>query len=121
MMISGTVAFSNVRTQDTWAGKPTGYSLTLTLNDSDAALLEAEGVRLKEYDGNQQRKFKSGFEPQIVDMEGNAVEKEITRGSKVRILTTLGKEPHETWGRSTYIDKIRVVEEAEGFDVPDDF
>ena len=121
MMVSGQVCFSNVKTQDQWKGKDTGYSLTVTLGDEDAAILESKGVKIIDYEGTQQRKFKSTFQPEIVDMAGEPVDREITRGSTVRILVTLGKEAHETWGLSTYIDKVRLVEEVAGFEVPDDF
>ena len=121
MMISGAVCFSNVIKQDQWKGQDTGFSLTLTLNDSDAEILGAEGVKIKDYEGTQQRKFRSGFQPEVIDMAGDPVTREIPRGSLVRVLVKLGADDHPQWGRSTYIDKVRLVEEAEGQAVPDDF
>ena len=121
MMISGTVAFSNTKSQDQWKGQDTGYSLTVTLSDEDAAILESQGVMVKDYENTKQRKFKSAFQPEFIDLEGDPVDREIPRGSKVRMLISLSKEPHMTWGISTYLDKVRLVELAESAEEPADF
>jgi hypothetical protein len=60
-VIEGTVNFSNLTTTDVYNGQDTGmYSLTITMSEDDAATLAAEGVKIKEYEGAKQRKFKVG-------------------------------------------------------------
>ena len=59
-VIEGVVNFSNVTKHDVYNGQDTGaFSLTITMSEDDAATLAAQGVKIKDYEGNKQRKFKS--------------------------------------------------------------
>jgi len=121
-MVSGKVAFSSVTKTDEYNGQDTGaYSVTVTLDDDSAESLGSEGIRLKEYEGTQQRKFKSKYPIEIYNMDDSDFQGEIPRGSAVRLVFSKGPK-HPTWGPSTYVTKVRVVEVAErGDDTPDDF
>ena len=119
IVASGTAVFSHVMEEDTYQGAPVGYSLTVTLDPESVAELESQGAKLKEYEGTMQKKFTSKYRPQVVDLEGDYVNREIPRGSKVRVLVGLGQE-NEQWGTKCYLNKVRLVEMAEA-DVPDDF
>lgn len=121
-MVTGKVAFSSVSKTDEYNGQDTGYySLTVTLDDGDAEILKQKGVRLKEYEGSFQRKFKSKYAVEALNLDDSPYLGEIPRGSDVRVVFTMGPE-HPTWGPSTYLGKIRVVQEAESVtEVPDEF
>ena len=61
-VLEGTVNFSNVTEHDVFQGQDTGaFSLTLTMSEKDASELMASGVKIKDYQGKKQRKFKSKF------------------------------------------------------------
>lgn len=124
LVIEGTVAFSNVREHEFYKGQDTGrYTLVCTLDDSAASKLADLGVKLKTYEGKQQRKFASKFHIPVVDSQDEPVEQEIPYGSKVRLLVQTGNE-HPVHGTATYLDRVRVLEFAEtGEDshVPTDF
>ena len=114
MMVSGKVAFSSVVDTDQWEGKDTGfYSITVALEDEDAETLKSRDVRLKEYEGSYQRKFKSKYPISVIDAEDQEYTKEIPRGSVVRVLFGVADRSHPTWGPSTWATKVRVVEEAD--------
>jgi hypothetical protein len=69
--VEGVVNFSNVTEHDVYNGQSTGaYSMTITLSEDDAAELAANGVKIKDYQGNKQRKFKSKYEIKVFDDEG---------------------------------------------------
>jgi hypothetical protein len=115
--IEGAVAFSNLTEHDVYNGQSTGkYSMTITLNDSDAESLSKQGIKIKEYDNDgevlKQRKFSSKFDLRVIDAENNPYRREVPRGSKVRLLFKLGQE-HPVHGVSTYLNAVRVLEEAE--------
>lgn len=116
----GTIAFSNVLTQDQYKGKEVGYSVTITLDESSVTKLSEMGVKLKEYEGNLQRKFKSNYDIGVLDAEGNEIElsEELPRGSKVRLLWSKGMMNPEH-GLGTYLSKIKVLELAEPKDNTD--
>ena len=134
VVTTGTVAFSNLTEFDVYNGKSTGkYTLTVTLDDSEARKLEDMGVRVKEYvpkdeNGNpdpsaakKQRKFTSQYFVPVVDNENHPVSGEIPFGSTVRILWK-GKDAHPDYGVPTYMNRIRLVEAAESEDsVPEEF
>lgn len=110
----GTVAFESLRKTDVFNGMDTGkYNVTLTLDEDSADQLEAEGVKLREYEGNKQRKFTSKFMVETFDSEGNPFEGQVTRGSKVKVLYSTGK-PHPVHGVAPYLVKLKVLELAEG-------
>ena len=111
--IEGTVNFSNLTAHDVYNGQDTGaYSMTITLDEDDAASLAAQGVKIKDYQGAKQRKFKSKFEIKRFDAEGNRYNGEVPYNSKVRLKYVLG-QPHPVHGVSTYLEAVKVLEEAE--------
>lgn len=111
--IEGTVNFSNLTAHDVYNGQDTGaYSMTITLDEADAASLAAQGVKIKDYQGAKQRKFKSKFEIKRFDAEGNRYNGEVPYNSKVRLKYVLG-QPHPVHGVSTYLEAVKVLEEAE--------
>ena len=112
-IIEGTVNFSNLTAHDVYNGQDTGaYSMTITLDEDDAASLAAQGVKIKDYQGAKQRKFKSKFEIKRFDAEGNRYNGEVPYNSKVRLKYVLG-QPHPVHGVSTYLEAVKVLEEAE--------
>ena len=84
--IEGIVNFSNVTQHDIFNGQSTGaYSMTITVSESDASSLASRGVKIKDYQGNKQRKFKSKFDVKRFDAEGNRYNGEVPYNSKVRL------------------------------------
>jgi len=109
-VIEGTVNFSNVTQHDVYNGQSTGaYSLTITMSEEDATALSAEGVKIKEYDGAKQRKFKSKYDIMRVDADGNRFEGEIPYNSKVRLKYKSGPA-HPVHGTPTYLEAVKVLE-----------
>ena len=120
-VLEGTVNFSNVTQHDVYQGQDTGsFSLTLTMSEKDASDLMAEGVKIKDYQGKKQRKFKSKFSIKRFDADGNEYDGEIPFNSKVRVKFRLGN-PHPVHGVSTYLEAIKVIEEAEASQEDSDF
>tara|TARA_A100000171_G_scaffold13124_1_gene11053 strand:+ start:984 stop:1367 length:384 start_codon:yes stop_codon:yes gene_type:complete len=114
--IEGLVAFSNVTEHDVYNGQSTGkYSLTITMEDAVADELASKGVKIKEYQPEdkvfKQRKFTSKFDLRVIDANDNTYSGEIPRNSRVRLLYNLGPAVGEH-GTSTYLNAIRVIEEA---------
>jgi len=111
--IEGIVNFSNVTQHDIFNGQSTGaYSMTITVSESDASSLASRGVKIKDYQGNKQRKFKSKFDVKRFDAEGNRYNGEVPYNSKVRLRFVLG-DAHPVHGVATYLDAVKVLEEAE--------
>ena len=111
--VEGVVNFSNLTAHDVFNGQSTGaYSMTITLSEDDAAELAANGVKIKDYQGNKQRKFKSKYDVRTFDAEGNPYRGEVPYNSKVRLKYKLG-QPHPVHGVSTYLEAVKVLEEAE--------
>jgi hypothetical protein len=120
-VIEGIVNFSNVTKHDVYNGQDTGaYSLTVTVSEDDAASLSAQGVKIKDYQGNKQRKFKSKYNIGMYDAEGNAYTGEVPYNSKVRLKYKLGQQ-HPVHGTSTYLEAVKVLEEAEILEEAVDF
>ena len=120
-VITGKVAFANLTEHEVFNGQSTGkYSVVLTLDDEAADKLAAEGVKLKTYKNESQRKFATKFDDfQVIDADGEPVSKSSVRwGDTVRVKYGLGK-PHPVHGTSVYLQAIPVVEKAE-FDGDDD-
>lgn len=119
--VEGVVAFSNLTQHDVYQGKDTGnYTLTITLDPQAAQALENQGVKLKDYNGTPQRKFKSQYKVGLIDAEDNKLElQEIPFGSTVRVLFKAGNS-HPEHGTPVYMNKIRVLEMAEP-EAPDEF
>ena len=112
--IEGTVNFSNVTKTDVYNGQDTGtYSMTITLSEDDAATLAAEGVKIKEYEGAKQRKFKSKYTIGMYDAEGDRFNGEVPYNSRVRLKYKTGPS-HPVHGTPTYLEAVRVLELAEG-------
>ena len=112
-VIEGIVNFSNVTKHDVFNGQDTGaYSMTITMSEDDATELSAQGVKIKDYQGNKQRKFKSKYDVRTFDAEGNPYKGEVPYNSKVRLKYKLG-QPHPVHGVSTYLEAVKVLEEAE--------
>jgi len=119
----GTVAFSNLTEHEIYNGKTTGkYSIVVTLSNSEAAKLEAEGVKLKMYqpkdeDGNpageaiSQRKFASQYPVKVVGLDNQPVKGELGHGSGVRIAWKGGQHPEP--GAIPYVTEVRVVGQVE--------
>lgn len=86
--------------------------MTITLSEDDAAELAANGVKIKDYQGNKQRKFKSKYEIKVFDAEGTPYTGEVPYNSTVRLKYKLG-QPHPVHGVATYLEAVKVLEEAE--------
>ena len=100
-VIEGIVNFSNVTKHDVFNGQDTGaYSMTITMSEDDATTLSAQGVKIKDYQGNKQRKFKSKYDIKLFDVEGNPYNGEVPYNSKVRLKFKLGNA-HPVHGVAT--------------------
>jgi hypothetical protein len=112
-VVEGVVNFSNVTQHDVYKGQSTNcYTLTITMSDNDAEAFASQGVKIKDYKGNKQRKFKSNFAIQRIDALGNIYTGEIPYNSKVRLQYKLG-DAHPVHGVPVYLEKVKVLEEAE--------
>ena len=114
-VINGTVAFANLTEHEQYQGTSTGkFSIVLTLEDADAEQLKLEGVKVREYKNQAQRKFATKFEDfPIVDLEGETLSRGSVRyGDKVRVKYNLG-QPHPVHGVSPYLQAVRVIEKGE--------
>jgi len=114
-VVNGTVAFANLDAHEVYNGQSTGkYSLVLVLDDAEAEKLEQEGVKIKMYKNQAQRKFATKFEDfPVIDNDGEPVSKSSVRyGDKVRIKYNLGN-PHPVHGVAPYLQAVRVVEKGE--------
>lgn len=113
MVVEGVVAFSNLTKHEEFQGRSTGkYSLVLALNEETKDLLVSKGVKIKEYNGTPQRKFRSQYSIKVIDTEDNTVEGEIPWGSKVRLIVSFGK-PSPVYGVTPYLQAVRLVERSE--------
>ena len=120
-VITGKVAFANLNEHEVFNGQSTGkYSVVLTLDDDEADKLQAEGIKIKTYKNQPQRKFTTKFEDiPVVDMDDNPLGKGAVRwGDTVRVRYAVGK-PHPVHGSSPYLQAIRVIEKGEN-DVNDE-
>ena len=120
-VIEGIVNFSNLTEHDVYQGQDTGaYTMTITMSDEDADQLSAAGVKIKDYQGAKQRKFKSKYDIRVMDAEGEKYSGEVPYNSKVRLKYKLGPA-HPVHGVSTYLEAVKVLEEAELPEGSDDF
>ena len=112
--IEGIVNFSKLTEHDIYDGQDTGrFSVTITMDEDDASTLAAKGVKIKDYQGKKQRKFSTKFETfKRLDAENKPYRGEVPYNSKVRVAYTLGPA-HPVHGVSTYLEGLRVLEEAE--------
>jgi hypothetical protein len=112
-VVSGKAAFAHLDSTEVYNGQDTGrYTLTVTLDDENAQILSEQGVKLRDYDGNKQRKFASKFNVRVIDANDQPFVGNIPRGSVVRLSYKTGT-PHPVHGTPTYLNAIRVVEVAE--------
>ena len=111
---TGKAAFINLNEHEMYQGQSTGkYSVVITLDEASEAKLADQGVKLREYEGNKQRKFASKFDVPLYDADGDEFIGAITRGSEIKIQYSLG-QPNPVHGVTPYLDKIKVMELAEG-------
>ena len=111
--IEGIVNFSKLTEHDVYNCQDTGaFSMTITMSEDDASTLAAQGVKIKDYLGAKQRKFKSKYDIKRFDIEGNRYNGEVPYNSKVRLKFKLGQE-HPVHGVATYLEAVEVLEEAE--------
>jgi hypothetical protein len=121
-MIEGVVAFSNLTKHDVFRGKDTGnFTLTVALDPASASTLEDNGVKVGDYQGTPQRKFKSQYKVDLLPAEGKEPMelRELPYGTKVRVLFVYGNK-HPEHGVPTYMNKIRVLEMG-GTETPSEF
>ena len=112
-VVEGIVNFSNITKHDVYNGQDTGaFSMTVTLSEDDANQMASNGVKIKDYQGAKQRKFKSKYDIKAFDAEGKPYMGEIPYNSRVRLKYKLG-QPHPVHGVSTYLEAVKVLEEAE--------
>lgn len=120
-VVTGKVAFANLTAHEEFNGQSTGkYSVVLVLDDDAAEKLQAEGVKLKTYKNQNQRKFATQYDNfTVVDVDDEPLARSAIRwGDTVRVKYTVGK-PHPVHGSSPYLDKIRLIEKAEREDDDD--
>ena len=112
-VIEGTVNFSNVTKTDVYNGQDTGtFSMTITMSEDDATTLSAQGVKIKDYEGNKQRKFKSKYDIGMYTAEGDRYEGEVPYNSRVRLKYKTGPA-HPVHGTPVYLEAVKVLELAE--------
>ena len=120
-VIEGTVNFSNVTQHDEYQGQSTGrFSLTITMSEDDASTLSSQGIKIKDYEGNKQRKFNSKFDIALFDADGNKYSGEVPYNSRVRLKYKTGPA-HPVHGTPTYLEAVRVLEEADAPEGMSDF
>ena len=111
--VEGVVNFSKLTEHDVYNGQDTGaYSMTITMSEDDASTLAASGIKIKDYQGNKQRKFKSKYDIKVFDADGNPYNGEVPYNSTVRLKYKTGPA-HPVHGVSTYLEAVKVLEEAE--------
>ena len=112
-VVSGKVAFSHLDSTEIYKGTDTGkFSVTITLDDENADLLAKQGVKLKDYQNNKQRKFRTKFNVKVIDANDQPFIGNIPRGSVVR-LSYKTSAPDPVNGTPTYLNAVRVLEVAE--------
>jgi transcription elongation factor len=112
-IVSGKVAFSFLDSTEIYNGTDTGkFSVTITLDDENADLLAKQGVKLKDYQNNKQRKFRTKFNVKVIDANDQPFIGNIPRGSVVR-LSYKTAAPDPVNGTPTYLNAVRVLEVAE--------
>jgi hypothetical protein len=82
------------------------------MSEDDAAGLASQGVKIKDYEGNKQRKFKSKFDVSLYTAEGDKYTGEVPYNSRVRLKFKTGPA-HPVHGTPTYLEAVKVLEEAE--------
>lgn len=112
-VIEGTLNFSNLTKTDTFNGQDTGkFNVTITIDEEGANKLSSQGVKVKDYQGNKQRKFQTQYDVTVLDAENNRYKGEVPYNSMVRVKYALGNE-HPVHGVTPYLQAVKVLEEAE--------
>ena len=88
------------------------FEITVTMPDDKAKELEALGIKVKTYEGQRQRTFRSKYDVRFVDKEKVKQTEELPRGSVVDVAFELG-EPYGNFGNSTFLKGVQVIEKAE--------
>ena len=118
-VVEGIVNFSNITKHDVYNGQDTGqFSITLTMSEDDANTMSSRGIKIKDYQGAKQRKFRSRFDIKAFDGEGNQWSGEVPYNSKVRVKYKVGNE-HPVHGVATYLEAVKVLEVADAVESPD--
>ena len=119
---TGIAAFVNLKEHEIYNGQSTGnYSIVLALEPDEAEKLESHGIKLRDYQGTPQRKFKSQFHIRLVDVEKKPMDAaQVTYGSKVRVMWEAGP-PSPQYGVSPYAVAIQVLELNELNDTEGEF
>ena len=108
-IVEGIVNFSKLTEHDVYNGQDTGaYSMTITMSEDDASTLAANGIKIKDYQGNKQRKFKSKYDIKVFDADGNPYNGEVPYNSTVRLKYKTGPA-HPVHGVSTYLEAVKVL------------
>ena len=121
-VVEGIVNFSNITKHDVYKGHDTGkFSITITVSEDDANQMASNGVKIKDYQGAKQRHFRTQYNTfKAFDAEGNPYRGEIPYNSRVRLKYKLGPA-HPVHGVSTYLEAVKVLEEAEMAEGVSDF
>ena len=90
------------------------------MSEDDASALSSLGVKIKDYEGNKQRKFKSKYDIALFDAEGNKYNGEVPYNSRVRLKYKTGPA-HPVHGTPTYLEAVKVLEEADAPEGAADF
>ena len=115
MSLAGKVVFNHVTKPDVYKGTEK-YSLTIALDKDSKKLAEKNGLKTKEYDGDTQltatRKFDFGA-PKVynVDRDEVGVNHLSLYGDTVTIKVKPGKNE---WSAFSYLEAVRVEEQADG-------
>ena len=118
-VVEGIVNFSHITKHDVYNGQDTGqFSITLTMSEDDANTMSSRGIKIKDYQGAKQRKFRSRFDIKAFDGEGNHWSGEVPYNSKVRVKYKVGNE-HPVHGVATYLEAVKVLEVADAVESPD--
>ena len=116
MLVQGTTIFNSALTQfDAYQGQSTDkYSLQITLDEKEAALLGKQGVKIKEYEGEPIRKFTSRYEIPVFTAKNERWHDEIPSGSTVRVEYTT--KEHPTAGQVPYAKRVLLLQVGEGYE-----
>ena len=82
--------------------------------------MAAQGVKIKDYEGNKQREFKSKDNIGMYDAEGHTYNGEVPYNSRVRLKYKTGPA-HPAHGTPVYLEAVNVLEEPEPAAEPVDF
>src|SRR5210317_1170984 len=105
-VITGKVAFANLTEHESFNGQSTGkYSVVLSLDEDEAQKLQNEGIKIKTYKNQPQRKFATQYDNFIVvDVDDEPLARSAIRwGDTVRVNYSVSK-PHRVHGSAPYLE-----------------